>query len=389
MGGQTLGILELRGTRLEVLSPVTVAGMARTMANTLQALIGEDQRRFIAHASDTIRRLFENATGAADVESAARLLAQSCGEAFGTERAGLYLMDPDGRIRHAVGVGVTPEQSEALSRSLVGKMADGSPIWLASQSLRAPVLVDDAAESPVRPGGFVQTMGLRSYLGMPLLSAAGPVGLVICGDVSRTRRWTTRDRDLASSLAVEGSLIVDTARMRQTERLHVAELTRQAFHDALTGLPNRSHLLDRAVQAVERAANRSGRTGLLLIDLDGFKSVNDTAGHYAGDLLLRAVGQRLLGAVRDGDLVARLGGDEFAILLASDPDEFSARAVAERVHQRLKEPFRIEDREVTIGGSVGIALFPDHATDVEGLLKAADGPMYQAKRDGGGIRSAR
>jgi diguanylate cyclase (GGDEF)-like protein len=231
-------------------------------------------------------------------------------------------------------------------------------------------------------------MGLQAYLAMPLLSASGQVGIVVCGDVSGTRRWTTRDRELASSLAVEGSLIMDTARMRETERIHVAELTRQAFHDALTGLPNRSYLLDRARQAVTRAADRNGRAGLLLIDLDGFKAVNDTAGHHAGDLLLCAVGRRLLSAVRDGDVVARLGGDEFAILLAADPDEGSARAVAARVHQRLREPFRIENRRITIGGSIGIALFPDHATDVEGLLKAADGPMYGAKRDGGGIRSA-
>jgi diguanylate cyclase (GGDEF)-like protein len=388
MGGHTLGILELRGGGLSVLGPDALGGLALTFASTLQALLAEDQRRFNAHASDTIRRLFENATAANDVETAATLLAQATAEAFRTERAGLCLIDADGWIRHTVGVGFTAEQSEALARNLIGKRADGSPIWRATEAGRAPVLVDDADRSPVRAGGFVHTMGLQAYLAMPLLSASGQVGIVVCGDVSGTRRWTTRDRELASSLAVEGSLIMDTARMRETERIHVAELTRQAFHDALTGLPNRSYLLDRARQAVTRAADRNGRAGLLLIDLDGFKAVNDTAGHHAGDLLLCAVGRRLLSAVRDGDVVARLGGDEFAILLAADPDEGSARAVAARVHQRLREPFRIENRRITIGGSIGIALFPDHATDVEGLLKAADGPMYGAKRDGGGIRSA-
>jgi diguanylate cyclase (GGDEF)-like protein len=388
MGGHTLGILELRGTRVQVIGADTIRGMAVTFASTLQALMAEDQRRFVVHASDTIRRLFENATKAADVDEAATLLARSAADAFHTERAALSLIDADGRIRHAIGVGFTPEQSETLARTLVGKQADGSPIWQAAMARRAPVLVDDVADSPGRAGGFVQALGLRTYLAMPLLSAAGPVGMVVCGDVTGIRRWTTRDRDLASSLAVEGSLIMDSAGMRQTERMHVAELTRQAFHDALTGLPNRWHLLDQAEQAVDRATSRGGRAGLLLIDLDGFKSVNDTAGHHAGDLLLRAVGQRLLSAVREGDLVARLGGDEFAILLASDPDESSARAVAARVHRRLCEPFRIEDRDIAIGGSVGIALFPDHAADVAGLIKAADGPMYEAKRNGGGIRSA-
>jgi diguanylate cyclase (GGDEF)-like protein len=388
MGGQTLGVLELQGSRLDVLTPDTLGALALTVASALQGLLAEDQRRFIAHASDTIRRLFESATAATDVETAATLLARSAAEAFRTERAGLYLLDTNGMIRHAVGVGVSPAESDALARSLVGKRADQSPVWAATGALRAPTLIDDGSSIEVRPGGFVQTLGLSSWVAMPLLSAAGPVGLVICGDVSRTRRWTIRDQDLASSLAVEGSLIMDSARMREAERTHLAELTRLAFHDALTGLPNRSYLLDRAGQAVARAANRGGRTGLLLIDLDGFKAVNDTAGHHAGDLLLTAVGRRLQGAVRDGDVVARLGGDEFAILLAADPDASSATAVAERVHQRLREPFRIEEREIAIGGSVGIALFPDHAPDVEGLLRAADSQMYRAKRDGGGIRSA-
>jgi diguanylate cyclase (GGDEF)-like protein len=387
-GGQTVGVLVLRGSALGELRPDTVAAIALAVATTLQAVVAEGQRQFITHAGDTIRRLFEDGTVAASVEVAGELLARATAKAFRTERAALHLIDGDGQIRHAVGVGLSPEQSAALSRSLVGKMAAGSPVWRAAQTAGGPVLVEDVAAFPVRPGGFVETMGLLSYVAMPLMSAGGPVGMVICGDAGGTRHWSGRDRELAQTLAVEGALIVDSARMRQAEQVHVAELTRQAFHDALTGLPNRSHLLDRAHQAVEIAGPAGGRAGLLLIDLDGFKAVNDTAGHHAGDLLLRAVADRLLGAVRDGDLVARLGGDEFAILLTSDPDEENTRSIAERVHQRLREPFRIEEQDITIGGSVGIALFPDHAADVGELIRAADAPMYRAKRDGGGIRVA-
>jgi diguanylate cyclase (GGDEF)-like protein len=231
-------------------------------------------------------------------------------------------------------------------------------------------------------------MGLRSYLAVPLLSAAGPVGMVLCGDASRTREWTSRDRVLAGQIAVEGSLIVDSARLRQAEQQHVEQLTQQAFSDALTGLPNRPYLMDQAAHAVERAGATGGRLALLLLDLDGFKQVNDTAGHHAGDELLRMVGERLLATVRDDDLVARLGGDEFAILLGREPDEKRAMAVAERIWDRLLEPFEIDGRRIVIGASLGVALFPDDSVDIATLMRAADAAMYRAKRRGGGVRLA-
>jgi diguanylate cyclase (GGDEF)-like protein len=261
-------------------------------------------------------------------------------------------------------------------------------VWRAVLTGGGPFLVGDVRTSPVRPGGLVEIMGLRSYIVLPLISAAGPVGLVICGDSSALREWTGRDLDLARQIAAEGTLIVDSARMRQTERQHMAQLTHQAFSDALTGLPNRSHLLERAEQAVDIAAATGDRMALLLLDLDGFKQINDTLGHHAGDELLREVGVRLLDAVRDDDLVARLGGDEFAVLLGRNPDEARAMATAERIHQRLSEPYVIDGRLVSVGASVGVALFPQDATDVATLLRAADGAMYRAKRAGGGASLA-
>jgi len=248
-------------------------------------------------------------------------------------------------------------------------------------------MIDDVAATPVRVGGFVQTMGVRSFISMPLLSASGPVGMVMCGD-TEPREWTARDRDLAWQIAAEGALIVDTARLRQAERQHVAQLTHQAFSDALTGLPNRPHLMDRTGRALADAEAGGEQLALLLLDLDGFKQVNDTAGHHAGDELLRAVGQRLLRTVRDHDLVARLGGDEFAILLSSNPDEQRAVGIAERIYERLGRPYLIDGSRVTVGASVGVALYPSVAGDIETLMRAADAAMYQAKRNGGGVRLA-
>jgi diguanylate cyclase (GGDEF)-like protein len=262
----------------------------------------------------------------------------------------------------------------------MGRMARDSPIWRSTELATGPILVNDADLSPLRAGGFVRTMQLRSYVAMPLLSASGLVGMVLCGDASRCRTWSARDHELASQLALQGAVVVDSARLRQAERARLAELAHQAFHDSLTGLPNRSLLLGRLAEEISAATDRRERIALLLIDLDGFKQVNDTLGHHAGDALLQGVAERLLHAVDDKATLARLGGDEFAVLLTGDPDMRVASALAEGIRDRLDEPFGIEGQRVTIGASVGIALFPEHATDQAALVRAADAAMYRAKR---------
>jgi diguanylate cyclase (GGDEF)-like protein len=388
IGGQTVGVLLLTGTELGHLRPEVLAPTALHFATTLQGLAAEKQRQFSTHVSTVIRRLFEQGMAAGSVEAAGRILTASTAEAFRAELAALYLIDADGVIRYVHSVGL-PDGDAKLAANLVGKLAGESPVWRAIEGGR-PALVGDVRTAKVRPQGLVETMGLASYLALPLLSSKGPIGMIMCGDATSTREWDSRDRGLAEQLSVEGALIVDSAEMRMTAQAHVAQLSYQAYHDQLTGLPNRPHLLDRAARAVEIAQGTGTRFALLLLDLNGFKQVNDTAGHQAGDILLERVGQRLLGAVRDDDMVARLGGDEFAILLTRDPDDDAAEQVAARICDRLEQPFRIDGEQVLIGGSVGIAMFPDDAGDYEALIRVADAAMYDAKREtkqlGGGYR---
>ncbi|AGZ43731.1 sensor domain-containing diguanylate cyclase [Actinoplanes friuliensis] len=387
IGGRTLGVLVLTGSALAALRPYVAGTIALQLASTLQVLEADRHHQHVAHAATTIRRLFEEGTSAMSVEDAGRLLATATGEAFRTERAAVHLIGPDGRIRYATGVGMTERMSEELTRNLVGKVAADSPVWQAMLELEGPLLVGDVERTRIRAGGFVETLDLRSFIAMPLLSASGPAGMVMCGN-SGTRHWSGRDQALARQVAMEGALIVDSARLRQSERRHVTELTRQAYHDGLTGLPNRSQLLDRASQEVEIAMATGARLALLLLDLDGFKKINDTVGHHAGDLLLQAVGHRLQSVVRDHDVVARLGGDEFAVLLARNPDVRTASAIAARLHARLCDPYDIDGREIRIGASIGIALFPSDADDMTTLMRGADAAMYRAKREGGGVRIA-
>ena len=155
---------------------------------------------------------------------------------------------------------------------------------------------------------------------------------------------------------------------------------RQSLHDGLTGLPNRVLLLQRLdIELVAAQSHQRGSGALLLLDLDRFKEVNDTLGHHVGDKLLCALATRLRAAVRPEDTVARLGGDEFAILLPGVPEAGSATVLARRVQAALVEPFMHGDLRLDLVVSIGVALYPAHADDVETLLRHADVAMYQAK----------
>jgi diguanylate cyclase (GGDEF)-like protein/PAS domain S-box-containing protein len=171
-----------------------------------------------------------------------------------------------------------------------------------------------------------------------------------------------------------------------TERTMAAEvLRRQALHDGLTGLPNRTLLNDRMRQALQHSQTTGEPVALLLMDLDQFKEVNDALGHDHGDRLLIEMSRRLQRVLRDIDTIARLGGDEFAVLLTINADERGALAVAARIRESLEEAFQLGGISVQTSASIGVALYPDHAGDAETLAQRADVAMYTAKRAGGGI----
>jgi len=156
----------------------------------------------------------------------------------------------------------------------------------------------------------------------------------------------------------------------------------QANYDALTGLPNRALFMDRLTQALNQAGRSDQRLGLMFIDLDGFKLVNDTLGHDKGDELLVEASKRLLTCVRQGDTVARLGGDEFTIIMPNLGDVRNAPVVAQRIIDALEQPFLLRTHEAFVSGSIGIATFPDDAGDAATLLRNADAAMYRAKEQG-------
>jgi diguanylate cyclase (GGDEF)-like protein len=158
-----------------------------------------------------------------------------------------------------------------------------------------------------------------------------------------------------------------------------------ALHDELTGLPNRRLFQDRLASALERARRTGAQTALLVVDLNQFKQVNDTLGHHAGDMLLQHVASVFAGRIRRSDTVARTGGDEFSLILEEPATRADADRVGNSLLQLLKEPLQIENHSVRIGASVGIAVFPEDALEMEPLCIAADLRMYDNKHRGASI----
>lgn len=183
--------------------------------------------------------------------------------------------------------------------------------------------------------------------------------------------------------AVEGA--IEKSQMQKSLEARDEKLRRLSLHDSLTGLANRTLFIDRLDQCV-RVAERSGEPfAVLMMDLDMFKAVNDSLGHEAGDEVLRGVASRIGEQVRQSDTIARMGGDEFAVVLAATGDLEGARVVAHKICDAIDEPFVVDGEQVSIGISVGVALWSEHGRDRITLLRHADGAMYEAKRAGGGI----
>ncbi len=167
-------------------------------------------------------------------------------------------------------------------------------------------------------------------------------------------------------------------RKRAEERL-----TYLAQYDQLTGLVNRSLFRDRLVQAMARSKRLQQPLGLMMLDLDRFKPVNDTLGHSVGDQLLKVVAERLHECVREVDTVARMGGDEFTIILEGLMCEEDISLVAQRITKSLSEPFILGEHRAVISVSIGITIYPTDDHDIDELLKPADAAMYRAKQQGG------
>ena len=259
-----------------------------------------------------------------------------------------------------------------------GAYVDGGPLELGW--LLCVILVAAAATGAVERPTPLDRGGSR--IGWRLVAV--PLASIVASLVVLGPGWSHQVPALAAWLAI-ACVVAGIVRIAVTfhEVRSFHQVRQEARTDELTGLANRRALLERAEQVVASATSR-GPAALLLLDLDGFKEVNDSLGHSAGDDLLRQIGPRLRGSLRADDILARLGGDEFAVLLP-DTGVQEAQALADRLHALLLAPFTVTGIRLHLGVSIGVATSPVPAATVQGLLHCADVAMYTAKTTRAGV----
>jgi diguanylate cyclase (GGDEF)-like protein len=242
------------------------------------------------------------------------------------------------------------------------------------------VLLPRATKEP-HARAWLDSALLREAVAVPLRGGAGVIGLLLVADrMGEVRTYDSEDAILLETVANHASIALQNGEL-------IDQLRHEALHDALTGLPNRVSAQQQLASAL--ADVRDGRApgaAAMILDLDGFKDVNDTLGHQQGDALLVEVAARLRSAVGDSASVARLGGDEFAVIVSQTADEQRVLRIGRQVLAALEHPIVLDGVEVEVGGSLGVALAPVHATDSAALLKRADVAMYDAKASTRGMR---
>jgi diguanylate cyclase (GGDEF)-like protein len=344
-----------------------VAALAPLPLVALLSVMAADRSRRIEHAHDRLRALQRERRRR---EAAVKRL----GDAFAASRDLDSLVEQVGRAATEAldgDAGRTARGGDGTGRcASFGPMADEAAALLASVEARALRAAPDPAGEQAE-----DLYAIAAVIGEP----QEPIGVV---SIARSAPFADEERSLFVYLC--GRAGVSAANVVNHDLLREAEsrLRHQAFHDGLTGLPNRALFAERVSHALERARRDAQDVAVLFVDLDGFKLVNDTLGHDAGDELLVITAERIRDCLRQDDVAARLGGDEFAILLEHLESAEKAEEVADRLRSALAEPILIREREFGVRASIGVAVGePD--CDRESLMRQADLAMYAAKGGGG------
>ncbi|MBO0728320.1 MAG: sensor domain-containing diguanylate cyclase [Acidimicrobiaceae bacterium] len=278
------------------------------------------------------------------------------------------------RLAQFIHLGVSEEQAVEI-----GHLPEGKGVLGLLIDEPEPIRLARLSDHPASVGFPQNHPTMTTFLGVPVRTRDAVFGNLYLTNKAGGVEFTDVDQDAIETLAYAAGIAIENARLQ-------AEIQRSATHDKLTGLPNRASLMQRIGPALARLERRpSGVIALLFVDLDGFKRVNDTLGHDAGDEVLVEVARRLQGGIRAIDIAARLGGDEFIVL-----GEFlrpgDANVLATRLTAVLSEPYELTMGTATIGASVGIAETDDGSESPEDLLHRADQLMYQEKLTHAGRR---
>ncbi len=379
----------------------TEVGLARAMARVLGLTLGmrrmidgeralrvesERQGRERAHLLAEVRgrqRLLEllyaiqrAISHRAPVQDVFDAITEGASALFGDEVVGLRLLDEDhpGSLRLVSSQGLSRAEIEAVTRSRVGEGAGGAAV------AEGRLVVWDRYERADSPIEHFARAGLGAAMAAPVHQDGHVVGSLVVASYDRPQGYGRDEQAMLLALAEHVSIALNDAGALEAMRRAFDDAVRRATHDHLTGLPNRTLVLDRLGHALARAVRPHEPVSVLFVDLDRFKAVNDSFGHGAGDRVLREIARRLRDVVRPEDTVGRLAGDEF-VVIGEDVGEWAARDMAARVAATIAEPIPLSGRDLVITASIGVVC-AHGSIDPEEVLQDADVAMYRAKEQG-------
>ena len=295
---------------------------------------------------------------------------------LGDDVVGLRLIDPNdpSSLVMVSSRGMDDDLARSLGRSPVDHGVGGLSI-----TTRRLIVTHDYARL-VHPLEPLVSGGLKSAMAAPVYQDGEPIGSLVVASYDRERRYGAMEQEMLLAFAEHASLALNDASAVEAMRKAFADAVHQAHHDILTGLPNRALVLDRLDHALARQVRGGHRSGVLFVDLDRFKAVNDTLGHSIGDEVLVRIGERLAASVRPGDTVGRLAGDEF-VVVCEEIETAELLQIAQRLSRAIEEPLPLYGRDTVITASIGVA-HVDVGSRAEDVLRDADVAMYRAKERG-------
>jgi diguanylate cyclase (GGDEF)-like protein len=338
--------------------------------HALASLEGARRDRDTARALLSLARAFAEVTSVHDVTTR---LTKAIPEVTGCDLATVWLFDADRRSIRLVGSEDRAGNEQPLEPKHL--FVDDFPDLVAAMRSRRPTLLDAvAAPAVIRP--YLTQTGIAELAMVPIAGNGHLLGIVTAG-------FTTAIGSFEHGSLFERLRGLTAHASTALQNAHLLERMRhEAMHDTLTGLPNRSLVEGRGRQALSAVERTGNRVAVLFLDLDGFKEINDTHGHFVGDALIRHVAARLDGLMRVSDTVGRLGGDEFVVLMPDVETEQDALDVAARIIAAFRRPINVEGRSVSVSCSIGVASSGSCAP-YDDLLRRADAAMYAAKAAGG------
>jgi diguanylate cyclase (GGDEF)-like protein len=371
--------LALAAMAIPELLPRAVVVLASGAILVRYAMLAERHSTRSSRALDSLVAMSTDLARAGDASTVGDRMAAHLARAVKVDQCGIcYWDETSGQV---LTLGYFPaERRDPIGNAYL--LSDYPECQRALVEQRAVVLDRADAGLPAPEREYIESIGGQVLAVVPLVVAGRSTGLVEL-TAERDTVFDAERLRLARTMATEAAIMLENARL-------VEELRHRAFHDPLTGLPNRALFRDRVSHALERSGREpDARCAVHFIDVDDFKQVNDRLGHDQGDDVLRTIADRLQAGLRRGDTAARLGGDEFTVLIEDAGSIEEVRATANRLALALGRPIRdgAGDEPVVVGVSTGIAMSPEGGLTVDDLLTNADAAMYLAKAAGKG-RSA-